>query len=86
MTSNRTRTREVSEPNGMLCSCQHLPKADCASPSGLLCFSYITLLIVGELFSCRGSEFLWERVVVKYETLLTLSGRVEYVRKQLISI
>ena len=28
----------------------------------------------------------WERVVVKYETLLTLSGRVEYVRKQLFSI
>tara|TARA_B100000287_G_scaffold419879_1_gene458609 strand:- start:341 stop:526 length:186 start_codon:yes stop_codon:yes gene_type:complete len=29
---------------------------------------------------------LWERVVVKYETLLTLSGRVEYVRKQLFSM
>ncbi len=30
-------------------------------------------------------EITWECVVVKYETLLTLSGRVEYVRKQHIS-
>ena len=32
-----------------------------------------------------GGLFVLECVVVKYETLLTLSGRVEYVRKQHIS-
>ena len=63
MTSNRTRTHEVSEPNGMLCSCQHCKFNQLAShqlisnAAGSAVFSTFQLLTGHSCMTARAPNF-----------------------------